>query len=54
MQAVSNRSFVSVADVSKGEFASLLERTKALKESILKREAGNLLSKKVVGLRYAY
>jgi len=52
MQAVSSRSFLSVADVSKVEFAGLLERTKVLKRSISKREAGNLLSQKVVGLLF--
>ena len=49
---MSARSFLSVADVSKVEFAGLLDRTKVLKESILKREAGNLLPKKVVGLLF--
>ena len=52
MQTLSIRSFLSVTDVSKFEFAGLLERTKALKESILKREAANLLSQKVVGLLF--
>ena len=49
---MSARSFLSVADVSKVEFAGLLDRTKVLKESILKREAGTLLPKKVVGLLF--
>ena len=49
---MSIRSFLSVADVSKVEFAGLLERTKVLKESISKREAGNLLSQKMVGLLF--
>jgi len=52
LKAGTARSFLSVADVSKVEFAGLLERTKALKESILKRETGSLLSQKVVGLLF--
>jgi len=52
LKAGSVRSFLSVADVSKVEFAGLLERTKALKEGILKRQTGSLLSQKVVGLLF--
>ena len=49
---MTNRSFLSVTDVSKVEFANLLERTKALKESILQRKAGGLLPNKVIGLLF--
>ncbi len=52
MQVGSRRSFLSVADLSKQEFADLLERTGALKESIARRSSGNILEKKVIGLLF--
>jgi len=52
LQAVSRRSFLSVADLSKREFADLLERTMVLKENILRKASGNLLEKKVIGLLF--
>jgi hypothetical protein len=48
MQAVSRRSFLSLADLSKREFADLLERTGVLKENILKKASGNLLARQKV------
>jgi ornithine carbamoyltransferase len=41
-----------VADLSKREFADLLERTRVLKENILRKASGNLLEKKVIGLLF--
>ncbi len=38
--------------MSKQEFADLLERTGALKESIARRSSGNILEKKVIGLLF--
>jgi len=38
--------------LSKQEFADLLERTGALKESIARRSSGNILEKKVIGLLF--
>src|SRR5271157_785824 len=52
MQVGSRRSFLSVADLSKREFADLLERTGALKESIARKSSGNILEKKVIGLLF--
>jgi len=52
MQVGSRRSFLSVADLSKQEFADLLERTRTLKESIARRSSGNILEKKVIGLLF--
>ncbi|MGD0424855.1 MAG: ornithine carbamoyltransferase [Candidatus Bathyarchaeia archaeon] len=52
MQAVARRSFLSVADLSKREFADLLERTRVLKENILRKASGKLLEKKVIGLLF--
>src|SRR5208337_602653 len=49
---VSRRSFLSVADLSKREFADLLERTRVLKENILRKASGNLLEKRVIGLLF--
>jgi len=49
---VSPRSILSVADLSKREFADLLERTRVLKENIVKRSSGNILEKKVIGLLF--
>ncbi|MFI5450231.1 MAG: ornithine carbamoyltransferase [Candidatus Bathyarchaeia archaeon] len=49
---MSRRSFLSVADLSKREFADLLERTGALKESIARRSSGNILEKRVIGLLF--
>lgn len=49
---MSRRSFLSVADLSKREFADLLERTRVLKENILRKASGNLLEKKVIGLLF--
>jgi len=41
-----------VADLSKREFADLLERTRVLKENILRKASGKLLEKKVIGLLF--
>lgn len=51
-QPGSCRSYLSVGDLSKREFADLLQRTKVLKKSILRKSAGNVLGKKVVGLLF--
>jgi len=48
----SHRSYLSVADLTKREFADLLERTRILKEGILRGSEGNLLEKKVIGLLF--
>jgi len=50
--AMSGRSFLSVADLSKREFSDLLERTRILKESIASRSSGNILEKRVIGLLF--
>jgi len=52
IMGASRRSYLSVADFSKHEFAELLERTKILKEGILKRSFANVLEKKVIGLLF--
>jgi ornithine carbamoyltransferase len=52
MQAESRRSFLSVADLSKREFVDLLERTRVLKEHILRKASGNIFEKKVIGLLF--
>ena len=52
MQAISHKSFLSVADLNKREFTDLLERTRVLKESIVRRSSGSILEKKVIGLLF--
>ena len=47
-----SKSFLSVADLSKDEFADLLDRTRVLKEVIVKREGDDILPKKVIGLLF--
>jgi len=52
MQGVLHRSFLSVADLNRSEFTDLLERTRALKQSMIRRASGNILEKKVIGLLF--
>jgi ornithine carbamoyltransferase len=49
---MSHKSFLSVADLNKREFTDLLERTRVLKESIVRRSSGSILEKKVIGLLF--
>jgi len=48
----SRRSYLSVADLSKHEFADLLERTKILKDGMLRGSLGQVLDKRVIGLLF--